>query len=70
MPTGAPSGRGGVDSSTSLLATITVNSSSITTTMNGAPGISPFFGGGAFERLAHVAVMLVDVANAFGRQRL
>ena len=62
-----------IDSSTSLLATIIRSaSSSMTTTMNGSGlGCSPSFGVALLgDRLLHVAVVLLDVADAFGRERL
>ena len=74
MPTArAICARRAIDSSTSLLATIIRSaSSSITTTMKGSG-----FGGSPFsrrallgDRLLDVAVVLLDVAHALGRQRL
>ena len=62
-----------IDSSTSLLATIIRSaSSSMTTTMKGSGlGASPFFGVPLLgDRLLDVAVVLLDVADAFGGERL
>ena len=74
MPTArAICARRAIDSSTSLLATIIRSaSSSMTTTMKGSVlGASPFCGRALFgDRLLDVAVVLLDVAHAFRRERL
>jgi hypothetical protein len=75
MPTArAICARRQIDSSTSLPATIIRSaSSSMTTMMKGSGfGSSPFFTASGFSASAwpDVAVVLVDVADALGRERL
>ena len=74
MPTArAICARRAIDSSTSLLATIIRSaSSSMTTTMKGSGfGVLAVLRRALLgDRLLHVAVVLLDVADAFGRERL